>query len=322
VAGIDVNMGCPHKFSVQGGCGAALLKEPEKAAGIVRVLAQNLSVPVTAKIRLLPTPEETVAFALGIQAAGARALTVHLRHPHERDRDPAHWDQLRSIVDALSIPVIANGDFYDLDSMRNILASSRCHGIMLARPALWNASLFRCAPLVHALPPGDESTLHIDPGPALESVAEVIRNYLVQCLRWDENYKNAKYTVMEMMTSRRHPLRISREKPKFEQGLDMGAVSRTKSLIDLASLWRIPSNVISAESRAEAIDAPDGETRACLSATLPATFRSLTERQPLLPLGSKATGSLLGESHGVEQDDSEGRAVEPDAKRRRKLGEK
>ena len=60
---IDINMGCPKKFSVQGGMGAALLKNQEAAVDIVRTLAQNLSIPVSAKIRLLETEEKTVAFA-------------------------------------------------------------------------------------------------------------------------------------------------------------------------------------------------------------------------------------------------------------------
>ena len=60
---IDINMGCPKKFSVQGGMGAALLKNQEAAVEIVRTLAQNLSIPVSAKIRLLETQEKTVAFA-------------------------------------------------------------------------------------------------------------------------------------------------------------------------------------------------------------------------------------------------------------------
>jgi tRNA-dihydrouridine synthase 2 len=79
VAGIDINMGCPKKFSVEGGMGAALLTRPDKVLQIVSALVKSLSIPVTCKIRILPTIEETVALAKVIEAAGAAALAIHGR---------------------------------------------------------------------------------------------------------------------------------------------------------------------------------------------------------------------------------------------------
>ncbi|CAM9388132.1 unnamed protein product, partial [Choristocarpus tenellus] len=79
VAAVDVNMGCPKRFSLQGGMGAALLKKPEVAADIIGTLRRNLSVPVTSKIRLLDNAEDTVEFSRRLEKAGAGALTVHAR---------------------------------------------------------------------------------------------------------------------------------------------------------------------------------------------------------------------------------------------------
>lgn len=81
VAGVDVNMGCPKKFSVQDGMGAALLDNEAGAAGLIRALRTALPahVPVTCKIRLLDTPEKTLAFARAMAAAGCAAVGVHMR---------------------------------------------------------------------------------------------------------------------------------------------------------------------------------------------------------------------------------------------------
>lgn len=78
---MDVNMGCPKKFSVQDGMGAALLDNEAGAASLIRALRTALPthVPVTCKIRLLDTPEKTLAFARAMAAAGCAAVGVHMR---------------------------------------------------------------------------------------------------------------------------------------------------------------------------------------------------------------------------------------------------
>lgn len=82
VAGIDVNCGCPKRFSIQAGMGAALLKEPEKLELILRTLVSGVptGLPVTAKIRLLPNIEDTLNLAKRLASTGIRALTVHARY--------------------------------------------------------------------------------------------------------------------------------------------------------------------------------------------------------------------------------------------------
>ncbi|CAM9478716.1 unnamed protein product, partial [Laminaria digitata] len=143
VAGVDVNMGCPKRFSLQGCMGAALLKRPEIAADIVGTLRRNLSVPVSAKIRLLASPSETVEFARRMEKAGACALTVHVRQVEDKPASKARWEELRPVVDAVNIPVIANGDVYTRADMASIKALSGCSSVMLARPALLNCSIFK-----------------------------------------------------------------------------------------------------------------------------------------------------------------------------------
>lgn len=107
VSAIDVNMGCPKSFSLKGGMGAALLTKPERIRQILTKLVQNLSVPVSCKIRLLPTFEETLELVRMIEQTGVSAIAVHGRTKEERPQD-ANRDQLiRQLAEAVSIPVIA-----------------------------------------------------------------------------------------------------------------------------------------------------------------------------------------------------------------------
>ncbi|XP_068721915.1 tRNA-dihydrouridine(20) synthase [NAD(P)+]-like isoform X3 [Montipora capricornis] len=145
VAGIDVNMGCPKDYSVKGGMGAALLTQPENVKKILTALVKGVSKPVTCKIRILPTIEETVAFAKLVESTGIVALAVHGREKHERPRDPVHIDVIREVAKAVSIPVIANGvsalvkTFDDIEKYR---LETGCSSVMLARAAQWNPSIF------------------------------------------------------------------------------------------------------------------------------------------------------------------------------------
>ena len=94
VRAIDINMGCPIKFSVQGGMGAALLSKPEVVRDILITLVRNLpGVPVTCKIRLLDSPHETLQLARIIQDTGVAALAVHGRRRSDR---PRWWAQARA----------------------------------------------------------------------------------------------------------------------------------------------------------------------------------------------------------------------------------
>eukprot|EP01018_Ginkgo_biloba_P002320 Gb_29671 [translate_table: standard] len=79
VAAVDVNMGCPKSFSISGGMGAALLAKPELIYDILTTLKRNLEIPVTCKIRLLKSPQETVELARRIEKAGVSAIAVHGR---------------------------------------------------------------------------------------------------------------------------------------------------------------------------------------------------------------------------------------------------
>lgn len=145
VAGIDINMGCPKHFSISGGMGASLLRKPELAEDMLRALRRNLSedVTVTCKIRLLEDDAKTVELVRRLEAAGAQAIGVHMRETHHRPREPAIWDRLSAVVDAVHVPVLANGDVYSAKDIEKLRSEYGANRIMIARGALANPSVFK-----------------------------------------------------------------------------------------------------------------------------------------------------------------------------------
>lgn len=120
VAGIDLNMGCPKLFSMLGKMGAALLKEPETAINILKTLVDNLSIPVSCKIRVLPNVEETLELCERLASTGISAIAVHGRTVHERPQHANRNEVLREISARLTVPVIANGGSKEIQKHSDI----------------------------------------------------------------------------------------------------------------------------------------------------------------------------------------------------------
>lgn len=107
MSGIDVNMGCPKSFSIKGGMGAALLSDPDKIESILTKLVQNLSIPVTCKIRVLESKEKTLQLVNRILKTGVSALAVHGRTKDERPQHQNRDEYIRFLSDHVDIPLIA-----------------------------------------------------------------------------------------------------------------------------------------------------------------------------------------------------------------------
>lgn len=144
---IDLNMGCPVRKVVSSGDGAALMRDPHLAARLVEAacLAAGV-VPVTVKIRAGwdASSVNAPAMARGLEAAGASAITVHGRTRADMYEGEADWDVIRMVREAVSVPVIGNGD---VDSGAAALAMFRAtgvHGVMVGRAALGNPWVFSC----------------------------------------------------------------------------------------------------------------------------------------------------------------------------------
>ncbi|KAG8563441.1 hypothetical protein GDO81_016079 [Engystomops pustulosus] len=183
VAAIDVNMGCPKEYSTKGGMGAALLSSPEKIEKILKTLVNGTSKPVTCKIRILPTLEDTISLVRIIERTGVAAIAVHGRKKEERPQHPVHCDFIKAISEAVSIPVIANGgsqelirEYTDIEAFRSITATS---SVMVARAAMWNPSIFR-----------KDGFLPLE---------DVMRDYIKHAVRYNNHYTNTKYCLCQMM---------------------------------------------------------------------------------------------------------------------------
>ena len=137
---IDINMGCPVEKVVKSGGGAALLREPRRAAQLVAAVTRAVSLPVTVKIRKGWDEGEVTAVPLArrLVAAGAQALSVHGRTRRQMYGGRADWNIIRQVQEAVPVPVWGNGDLWKPKDAARMLAETGCAGVLLARGTLGN----------------------------------------------------------------------------------------------------------------------------------------------------------------------------------------
>lgn len=141
---LDINMGCPVPKVVNNGEGSALMKNPELAGKIVSSVVKAIKKPVTVKIRSGFDKEHVNAVEMSkiIEDSGAEAIAIHGRTREQFYSGEADWDIIARVKEAVSIPVIGNGDITDCKSAQELLKQTGCDGIMVGRSARGNPWIF------------------------------------------------------------------------------------------------------------------------------------------------------------------------------------
>ena len=132
---IDINMGCPAKKVTTGLSGSALMRDLDHATGLIEAVVGAVSVPVTLKTRLGWDDDlrNAAALACRAEAAGVQMITIHGRTRCQFYKGAADWAAIAEVVEAVGIPVIANGDITGPDTARRALAASGAAGVMVGR---------------------------------------------------------------------------------------------------------------------------------------------------------------------------------------------
>jgi len=142
---IDINMGCSVKRVSRRGAGAGLLQSPQKIAQIISSLKADIPVPITAKIRLGWNENQKNYLEIGkiIQESGASLIAVHARTKEQAYQGEADWDAIAELKNALSIPVIGNGDVKSVNDIEKMLRHTHCDAVMIGRASIGNPWIFQ-----------------------------------------------------------------------------------------------------------------------------------------------------------------------------------
>ena len=166
---LDINMGCPVPKVVKNGEGSALMKNPKLVYEIVSAIVKAISKPVTVKIRKGFDDDHVNAVEIAkiIEEAGAAAVAVHGRTREQYYSGKADWDIIRQVKEAVSIPVIGNGDVTSPQKADELVKQTGCDGIMIARGAQGNPWIF--SEMIHW-----EETGELPPRPDKDEVREMM----------------------------------------------------------------------------------------------------------------------------------------------------
>ena len=186
---LDINMGCPVPKVVRNGEGSALMKNPELVHEIVSAVSKAIKKPVTVKIRKGFDDDNinAVEIAKIIEDAGGAAVAVHGRTREQYYSGKADWDIIRQVKEAVSIPVIGNGDVTSPQKAEELVKQTGCDGIMIARGAQGNPWIFS-----EMITYEETGTLPERPG------KEEVRDMMLRHARLQLKYKGEFIGIREM----------------------------------------------------------------------------------------------------------------------------
>lgn len=134
---VDINMGCPAKKVCNVASGSALLRDESLVAAILERVVNAVNIPVTLKIRTgwCPDSKNAIKIAKIAEQSGVSMLTIHGRTRADKFKGEAEYDTIAQVVDAVDLPIIANGDITSVDKAKAVLARTGAHGLMIGRGA-------------------------------------------------------------------------------------------------------------------------------------------------------------------------------------------
>lgn len=180
---LDINMGCPVPKIVNNGEGSALMKNPVLAGKIIEKTVKAIQKPVTVKIRKGFDDEHVnaVEMARVAQESGAAAVAVHGRTREQYYSGKADWDIIRQVKEAVSIPVIGNGDLLTAEDVIAMNEQTGCDGFMIGRGAQGNPWIFE--QILHYFRTGEKL-----PKPSVEEVTDMILRHARMMLEFKGEY--------------------------------------------------------------------------------------------------------------------------------------
>lgn len=188
---VDINMGCPVKKVVSSGDGSALMKEPDLAARVAEAAVKSVSVPVTVKMRIGWDADSinVVEFAKRIASTGVSAIAVHGRTKEQMYSGHADWSYIKAVKEAVSIPVIGNGDIVEPEDGKRMMEETGCDAVMIGRGAQGNPWIFERTD--HYLRTGEL----LSPPTDIERLDMLLKHFRLLC-----HYKGDTLGVKEIRT--------------------------------------------------------------------------------------------------------------------------
>ena len=188
---IDVNMGCPVPKVVNNGEGSALMKNPDLAARVAEAAVEAVDVPVTVKMRIGWDSDSinVVDFAKRIESTGVAAIAVHGRTKEQMYSGHADWFYIKAVKEAVSVPVLGNGDIVNPEDAKQMLDETGCDAVMVGRGAQGNPWIF--GRIHHYLATGE-----VLPAPTdIERLDMLLKHFDLLC-----QYKGESMAVKEIRT--------------------------------------------------------------------------------------------------------------------------
>lgn len=187
---LDINMGCPVPKVVNNGEGSALMKDIPLAEKIIKKTVKAIQKPVTVKFRkgFHKGEVQAVELAKAAEAAGAAAVAVHGRTREDYYSGKADWDVIAEVKDAVSIPVIGNGDIFSPEDAKEMLAYTGCDGLMIGRGARGNPWIF------------SQMKAYFEGKPFSKPPFDEVCDMILRHARMQADWKGEKRGIMEMRT--------------------------------------------------------------------------------------------------------------------------